>query len=57
MDVEQARRDLSSGNALLVCAYDDPEKCQRYQLPEALSLPELQAQETNLPGDREIIFY
>jgi hypothetical protein len=57
IDPQQVRRDVTSGNALLVCAYDDPEKCQQYRLPEALSLAELQAQEANLDRDCEIIFY
>lgn len=57
IDPEQARRDVSAGKALLVCAYDDPEKSQRYRLPEATSLAELKAQEAKLDKNREIIFY
>jgi rhodanese-related sulfurtransferase len=57
MDPEQARRDVASGKALLVCAYDDEEKCRQYRLANALSLAELKAREATLPKDREIIFY
>ena len=57
IDPQQARRDVTSNGALLVCAYDDPEKSQQYRLTDALSLADLQAQEANLPKDREIIFY
>jgi rhodanese-related sulfurtransferase len=57
IDPEQARREVVSGNALLVCAYDDQQKLQKYLLPNALSLPDFQAQEAAFPKDREIIFY
>jgi rhodanese-related sulfurtransferase len=57
LDPGEARRDVDSGDALLVCAYDDEEKCQNYALPNALLLSELSAKEKTLPKDREIIFY
>jgi hypothetical protein len=57
IDPEEARREVSSGNALLVCAYDDEQKCQQYRLTDALSLAELQAQEAALPKDRKTFFY
>ena len=57
IDPEQARPEVDSGNALLVCAYDDEEKCQRYRLTNALSFSEFQAQEAILPKARKIVFY
>jgi hypothetical protein len=57
LDPGEARRDVDSGDALLVCAYDDEEKCQNYALPNALLLSELSAREKTLSNDREIIFY
>jgi hypothetical protein len=57
IDPQQARREVSSGNALLVCAYDDQQKYQQYKLTNALSLSELKAQEAALPKDRKIFFY
>jgi hypothetical protein len=53
---EQAKRDMENG-ALLVCAYDSDEKFQNNRLTGALSLAELQARESALPRDQEIIFY
>ena len=55
IDVQQARRDMNAGKALLVCAYDEPEKSEKYRLTNALTLAEIQ--EANLAKDREIIFY
>jgi len=53
----QARTAVQTGNALLVCAYDDEEKCQKYGLKNAISLTELQQQQAVLPKDRKIFFY
>jgi hypothetical protein len=57
IESEEARREVGSGDALLVCAYDDEEKCQQYRLTNAISLAELKAQEAALPKDRKIFFY
>ena len=57
IEPEQARREISSGGALLVCAYDDDEKCKHYELSGALTLSELQRREHSLARDQEIIFY
>lgn len=54
IDAERARERVQSGEALLVCAYDDEEKCRKLGLDEALTLAELQARD--LPRDREIVF-
>ncbi len=48
---------VKSGEALLVCAYADKDKCRRMQLEGALSLQEFQARLTDLPKDKEIVFY
>ena len=53
IDAEQARNDVNSGRAVLVCAYDDTDKCEKYHLSGALPLSDLQAQ----AKDREVIFY
>ena len=57
IDPEETRRRVNSGDALLVCAYDELEKCQKYRLSNALSLNRLHDQEEQLAKDRKIIFY
>lgn len=57
IDPGQAREDMTTRDALLVCAYESQEKCRKNQLDGALSLQELQALEDKLPRNREIIFY
>jgi hypothetical protein len=55
--VEEARRKVRGGDALLVCAYADESKCDRIKLEGAISLRELQGREASLSKDQEVIFY
>jgi rhodanese-related sulfurtransferase len=62
MDIEridpvEARLHVTSGNALLVCAYDSQERYLSNHLGGALSLQDLRAFEDELPRSREIVFY
>ena len=57
IDPQQVYREVDFSNALLVCAYDDRQKCEKYELPNSLSLNELQAQDATLTKDRKIVFY
>ena len=54
---QEAHDRVASGQALLVCAYDDEQKCRHYHLEGALSLSEFRSQESSVPRDKEIIFY
>jgi len=42
---------------LLICAYDDEEKCRSIRIPEAISFRELNERLSSLPKDQELIFY
>lgn len=55
IDPTQAREKVHQGEALLVCAYEDPQRCRDLLLHGAISLDELESIE--LSKDREIIFY
>jgi hypothetical protein len=48
---------VQAGEALLVCAYESDEKCQRLRLQNAISFSEFKAQLPALHRDREIVFY
>jgi hypothetical protein len=53
--VEEARRKVQRGQALLVCAYDDEDKCNKIKLEGSISLKAL---ETSPPSkEQELIFY
>jgi len=54
---EETRRKMQSGGALLVCAYDDEEKCKKMRLEGAITLGNFRSQLNSLPKDRDVIFY
>jgi rhodanese-related sulfurtransferase len=54
---QEVRQKVTSGSALLVCAYDDEEKCKQLHLEGAIPLREFQSKLSALPKDQEIIFY
>jgi rhodanese-related sulfurtransferase len=54
---EELYPKLRSGEALLVCAYDDDAKFRAFRLKGAISLAEFKALRPALPKDREIVFY
>lgn len=54
---EEISPKLRSGEALLVCAYDDEAKFQRLRIEGSISLEEFKSLQPTLPQDREIVFY
>jgi hypothetical protein len=57
VDPESARREVEAGRALLVCAYDDRQRCRSMQLAGAIDMDDLQALLPTLAKDRAIILY
>lgn len=54
---QYAHQAVTSGKALLVCAYPDQEVCDKIMLEGAISLKEFEAKLPELRKDQEIIFY
>lgn len=54
---EEAKQKVTSGSALLVCAYDDEQKFRQVHLKAAISLTEFKSKHSSLARDHEIIFY
>jgi rhodanese-related sulfurtransferase len=54
---QEAHEKVKAGKALLVCAYEEPEKFQALQLEGAISIREFRSRRASLPSDQEIIFY
>jgi hypothetical protein len=54
---EEVRGKVTSGSALLVCAYEDDEKCKKVNLEGAIFLTEFRSKLPRLPKDQEFIFY
>ena len=57
VSVEQARREVEAGRALLVCAYEDESKCRQMRLANALTLHDLQRRVDSVPRNQALIFY
>ncbi len=48
---------IKSGEAILVCAYNDDERYRKMQLEGSISLEEFYARIGQFPKDQEIVFY
>lgn len=57
IDAQETRRKVESGEALLVCAYDDESKCKQMHLEGAIHMQELEEKLPGIPKDKELIFY
>jgi hypothetical protein len=55
IDAQDARKKVRAG-ALLVCAYDDEQKCRDLQVDEAISLSAFRSRLPSLPKTQEIVF-
>ncbi len=55
IDADRARQRVQSGEALLVCAYDDEEKCRDLEVEAAVTLAEVRSR--GVEADREIVFF
>jgi hypothetical protein len=53
----EARRRVQHGQALLVCGYDDDNKCRSMALEGAITLNELRQRLPSLPKSQDLIFY
>ena len=57
ISVGEAREEVTSGRALLVCAYEEEEKCNQVALEGSLSLTRFQERAPTLPRNQEVIFF
>jgi len=53
----EARREVEAGRSLLVCAYDDENKCRQMRLANAVTLHDLQRRMDSIPRNQTLIFY
>ena len=57
VSVEETRREVEAGRALLVCAYEDDSKCRQMPLANAITLNDLQRRIDSVPRNQTLIFY
>lgn len=57
IDATQAREKSRTGEAVLVCAYEDENRCRQLLLDGAMTLAEFEATLSTRSRNDEIIFY
>jgi hypothetical protein len=57
IDVGAARKDVTDGQALLVCAYEDDAKCRKGRLEGSIPFARFETMAATLPKTQQIIFY
>jgi len=57
ISAEEARKKVTSGKALLVCAYEDEEKFRKTHLQDAISLQDFKTRLPALSREQEVVFY
>ncbi len=55
--VGEARQHAQNGQAMLVCAYTEEEKCNQMMLEGALNMAELEKRLPSMRKEQELIFY
>ena len=54
---ERVREEVNSGNALLVCAYDNDDKYGKMRLDGSIALSKFKSEVSAIAKNKEIIFY
>ena len=57
VSAQQTYAKITANQALLVCAYEDDEKCRRLNLEGSISFTSFKSRVQSLPKSQEIIFY
>ena len=57
ISVEEARRKVRAGAAVLVCAYAEEAKCNQMKLEGSINLSDLESRLPSVRKDQEVILY
>lgn len=57
LPAEQVREGVVSGRTLLVCAYEDDAKFEKYKLEGAIPLSDFKLKMSEYSKDMQIVFY
>ncbi len=57
LKAEEVQQRIQGNGALLVCAYDDAEKCRGFGIAEAISYPALKPRLDSMSKSQELIFF
>ncbi len=56
LQAEEVRRRINDG-AMLVCAYDDVDKCRKTGIDESIPYAEFKSKLDSIPKSKEIVFF
>lgn len=56
-DAHTARREVATGRAWLICAYEDRQRCRDIRLEGAIDMDELEARLPTARKDQPMVFY
>lgn len=57
LTADEVRQRIEGNDAMLVCAYNDTEKCAQFGIDESTPYPELKSQLDSIPKSKELIFF
>jgi hypothetical protein len=57
LKAEEVRRRMKSDGVLLVCAYDDADKCRQLGIAESIPYPDFKSRLESVPKSQEIVFF
>ena len=57
VSVNDVRKKTHSGDAMLVCAYDDDTKCDHFHLEDSINLTQFKSESDHLDKSKEIFFF
>jgi rhodanese-related sulfurtransferase len=57
ISIQQALAAAESDEGIVICAYDDQQKCEDMRVKNGWTLKELQQKQNDLPKDTRLVFY
>jgi hypothetical protein len=57
LSADEVRERMEDNDTMLVCAYDDSEKCRRIGIEEAVPYPDFKSKLGSIPKSKEIVFF
>jgi len=57
VSAQEVREKTHSGDAMLVCAYDDDAKCKEFNLEDSMTLTKFKSASEEMDKSKEVFFY
>lgn len=57
LQADEVKRRAQSEDSLLICAYNDTEKCNKFGIENAIAYPEIKDKLDSLPKSTHLMFF